>query len=210
MPARKFARGRLQAVCFGKAQHSWSGTGPGVGKSPTPTARRWFHGLFGVRAQPLCDLLTGQGAAAMSLCMFSSSRSESGQTAGGKSEPSRGSGKVAASHPLPSLGRGFPGAGRGADSREPPGERCPKDLLAFGGLSTHRDVPQRLAPPTGPLPFHRGNHGQRISLTFPLFLHPSLPSLLLPHDHALVKSVRMTMIECGRHPHSSGTSQKPF
>lgn len=131
----------------------------------------------------------GPGAGAVSLCVLSSSRSESGRPAGGKSEPGGGGGKVAASHPLPSLGWGFPGAGCGADGRAPLGERCPKEVLAPGGLSARRGLSDEDGPTYRPSSFPAAvTMGCQVSLASPLFLRPSSPSLLLPQDYAFVKS----------------------
>lgn len=132
-----------------------------------------LNGLCGVRLRCSVIWSWGQGAAAISLCTFSPSLSESGQTARWKTRAQEGKGNVAASHPLPSLGRGSLGTGLSSDSGEAVGREVPEQLLASGALSTGRNAPERVAPPPVFLPFHLWQQwAMNLYLSFLLFLPP--------------------------------------
>lgn len=127
----------------------------------------WCH------ARLPCDRVMGKGAGVISLCMFSPSPSESGQTARWKTRGQERKGKVVASHPLPSLGQGSLGTGLSSDSREAVGREVPEQLLASGALLTCRNAPERLAPPPVFLPFHLWQQwAMNLFLSFLLFLPP--------------------------------------
>lgn len=98
----------------------------------------------------------GKVADAISLCMFSPSRSESGQTVRWKNSPRGEMEKLAALHPFcpPSAGAFLELSSSSASREQEKKRHVQKEMMVFGELFICRNVPERLSPLIVSLPFH--------------------------------------------------------
>lgn len=146
-----------------------------------------------VKAWLLYDLVpVAKGAVAISLCTFSPSCSESGQTARWKNSPRRETEKLL--HPpfLPFLCRDFPSAELLLSYRGTRGkERCPKGAAGIVGTVYMRQRPRKTIPTYSFSSFllmvTMGNGSLSLSLfpslpSFPLFFFFLLKFLITTHS----------------------------
>lgn len=121
-------------------------------------------------------------ADAISLCMFSPSRSESGQTVRWKNSPRGEMEKLAALHPFcpPSAGAFLELSSSSASREQEKKRHVQKEMMVFGELFICRNVPERLSPLIVSLPFHLWQQwAMNLLLSFPFFLPSSLLSFPL-------------------------------